>query len=117
MKKLAKKNIKNFCLFGLLSCLLLFLGSCSDIQSYGYAFKNETQYTITITVSRSYWIRQGETSVEKSKSDSIWLYGNSSVSITANSNDLGFQWTTNSPANNSKIYSDVSGHRVVFKER
>jgi len=41
----------------------------------------------------------------------------SKIKISVSNGILDFQWTTDTETDNAKIYSTVSGHTAVFKER
>jgi len=109
---------------GLLIVLVIFLSACSiDNYLFSYIFKNETQYTIYVTVGDNYEIKENGGKNAFNKSTPIVLDG---IESPATSNEvliqakgasvLDFKWTAENEMDNIKIQSKVTGTSVTFRE-
>ena len=120
MKK--KKIISGTIIF--LCSLLLFtvvlFNSCGPMY-YSYTFKNQTRYTIYVTVNNKYRITDNNsdtTDPTNSKNTPITLYNNSKVEIyDVAKSPLDFKWTASYSDYNSLIYVTVNGTTATFKEK
>jgi hypothetical protein len=81
--------------------LVMVLCSC-DYWDYEYTFDNQTQYSIQVTVKGQHTIYLSPQKEEK-------------VKLTGPSQD--FTWEVSSYQDFEKVYADISGASVVFKER
>jgi hypothetical protein len=132
MKITAKERI-TLCFLATLVFMPILFAACDEgSYLYPYAFKNETQYHIFISVNKNYKIsvnkdynnKDDDTGADDTKDDAISkdvlieLNSHTDISITVHGESaLDFQWTTNNAEHNSKIYSTVSGNTVTFRER
>jgi hypothetical protein len=119
-----KRNIKSFltCTLGGLLLLSLFAAcDISDMQKYwNYEFNNATRYSIRIELNETYYKKVKNADDENeyiAQGKSFSIDRNSSKTVIVDSDDVYFEWDTLSPANNTKIYTDVDGSKVTFRER
>jgi hypothetical protein len=118
------KNKSKLFFIGIVSLIIPFY-ACDEYSGkdknfyWEYEFVNQTQYSIKLTVNKSYKLSKES---DSELNDAIYLYSNSysdsNKVIYIKSDVAGFQWAVSyNPGNNKYIYAVASGSKVTFKER
>ena len=84
---------------------------------YEYEFDNQTRYTITITMDRSYKTPYKNSSYRYPENALSINSKNKTTVYVSQGNSLYFKWTASNASDNPKIYSETIGTKVTFKER
>lgn len=118
MKLSQKTTIKCLMLSFILILGSIAINAC-DFSYYVYEFKNNTDYTINVTVNKDYKMDE----VDYGKSNVIQLGGKNSympssaeITVDGGSGSLSFSWEAYYESYNEKIYTKVSGNTVTFEE-
>jgi hypothetical protein len=94
--------------------IFLFFISCDTPwgEHWEYTFENQTQYSITVSLNKSYkFLKEGT-----DESGPFQLGSRSSEKVYVKAGSVNFAWDSYSNSNRS-IYPVTSGSKVTFKER
>jgi len=94
-------------------CQVLY--SC-DTGSYSleYYFNNKSSYAIQITLFEPY---KTDTEEKEKKTSPFWVYSSDEIKVYVHNNGIvDFQWTTNYPEANPKVYCETNGPKAVFRD-
>jgi hypothetical protein len=112
--------------FALVFCILcpVIVCSCTIGNTWlSYTFKNESSFTIQITLSEPYKYETSSETSSDTPSETftspflVYISNVKKVSVLSDGN-VYFQWTTTSSAiDNSKVYCVTNGSKATFKDR